>query len=521
MGMGMGMGMGMEGVRGHLRSPRVPRATPGCAGRSRAVSACAGRRLRPLHRRTGAERALQHHQNNTRLVSAHGLSFKARESSPSGRGADEEDVKQPQPQQVVEGEESVSPALSSSVLHESGSASPTRAREAYSLGWPRNLEERYQIGEELGRGSFGVVRKAKDREKNMMFAIKTIPKIPEKRKRRGMTAATPKSKANGGEDERVRLARRQKEKLLAEVSFMVSLSDCPFSAQLVAFYEDDTHAHLVCELCEGGDLRKFMQQRKEKFLEWEEKAKQRSHEEHLHDGEETMARRLSSSLAGSLSGRKQSGALAQMFNLGKQQQQELRPSGASWVLSEDETRDIMCQVLQFIEHCHSKGIVFSDVKPANFMLKFEVPPEAAPAPALVVKGIDFGCSQRLNQEQSNHEMLIKRTGTPAYWSPEVFMRFYDDKADLWSCGMMMYELMVGKLPFWDEIEKCTPRGVQRGVLQGEFDDKAPAFVRLSSEAKDLITRLVDRSPDTRITLQEAMQHPFILGATNRETNFFN
>lgn len=137
-------------------------------------------------------------------------------------------------------------------------------------------------------------------------------------------------------------------------------------------------------------------------------------------------------------------------------------------------------------------------------------------------------------------MLIKRTGTPAYWAPEVFMRYYNHRADVWSCGMMMYELLVGKLPFWDDIEQCSPKQVQRGVMFGEvsFTKQAPppfdatydsigehesidmmddmddgssasSVLALSDSAKDLIRRMLDKDPRSRISVEEALDHPWI------------
>ena len=180
--------------------------------------------------------------------------------------------------------------------------------------------------------------------------------------------------------------------------------------------------------------------------------------------------------------------------------------------------------------------MFSDVKPANFMLKFKLDEETNAEDSshpLVVKGIDFGCSQRLGDPEE-HNMLTKRTGTPAYWAPEVFMRYYNHQADVWSCGMMLYEMLVGKLPFWDDIESCTPKQVHKGVMRGKvsFAGKARQYdvydsldgsqsldswdaeecdaegnCGISPEAQDLILRMLDKNPASRITAEQALEHP--------------
>lgn len=97
----------------------------------------------------------------------------------------------------------------------------------------------------------------------------------------------------------------------------------------------------------------------------------------------------------------------------------------------------------------AKSIVHGDVKPANFMLKqrFRDPLRAlergAPQGSWL-KAVDFGCSQSFRNKAS----LSRRTGTPVYMAPEVFKRDYLQASDMWSLGMMMYQLLTGRFPFW-------------------------------------------------------------------------
>lgn len=107
----------------------------------------------------------------------------------------------------------------------------------------------------------------------------------------------------------------------------------------------------------------------------------------------------------------------------------------------------------FAHHCicvdQAKSIVHGDVKPANFMLKqrFREPLRAlergAPQGSWL-KAVDFGCSQSYRNKAS----LSRRTGTPVYMAPEVFKRDYLQASDMWSLGMMMYQLLTGRFPFW-------------------------------------------------------------------------
>ena len=91
---------------------------------------------------------------------------------------------------------------------------------------------------------------------------------------------------------------------------------------------------------------------------------------------------------------------------------------------------------------------------------------------------------------------------------------------------MMYELLVGKLPFWDNIEQCSPKDVQRGVIYGEVDFDFASYKaydsidsieessesrasQLSESAQDLIRKMLIKDPRSRITVQEALEHPWI------------
>lgn len=90
-----------------------------------------------------------------------------------------------------------------------------------------------------------------------------------------------------------------------------------------------------------------------------------------------------------------------------------------------------------------------DVKPANFMLRqrFRDPLKALECGAAQgnwLKAVDFGCSQSYKNKAS----LSRRTGTPVYMAPEVFKRDYLEASDMWSLGMMMYQLLTGRFPFW-------------------------------------------------------------------------
>ncbi|QDZ20240.1 protein kinase [Chloropicon primus] len=117
----------------------------------------------------------------------------------------------------------------------------------YVYGYPRDFHERYEVLEELGKGSFGVVHRVVDRETGEFYAAKTLPKS--------------RPTWTGGMDGGMREATTSTYllKIQSEVNFLARLSDVEEVVRLEKACEDDTHVHLVMDLCEGGSLRQRME----------------------------------------------------------------------------------------------------------------------------------------------------------------------------------------------------------------------------------------------------------------------
>lgn len=96
----------------------------------------------------------------------------------------------------------------------------------------------------------------------------------------------------------------------------------------------------------------------------------------------------------------------------------------------------MYQVLTALAHCHACKIVHRDLKPENLLLDKNTPDA-------VIKIIDFGTSKIFNPDKK----LRKALGTPYYIAPEVIKGSYNEKCDIWSCGVILYILITGKPPF--------------------------------------------------------------------------
>ena len=105
-------------------------------------------------------------------------------------------------------------------------------------------------------------------------------------------------------------------------------------------------------------------------------------------------------------------------------------------LSEDVSAFLMKQIFSAVDFCHQKGIIHRDLKPENILIESE---EEANKEFFTVKIIDFGTSGKIK----NGEMFNLNVGTPLYISPEVLKNKYNEKCDIWSCGVIMYMMLSG------------------------------------------------------------------------------
>lgn len=124
----------------------------------------------------------------------------------------------------------------------------------------------------------------------------------------------------------------------------------------------------------------------------------------------------------------------------------------------------MKQVFQFLAQCHAKGVMYRDVKPDNFL--FLTPETDSP-----LKATDFGLAIRWRRGDPK---MTTRSGTPVYMAPEVVLQCYDERADLWSAGMLMYQLLTGRWPFWDDLTQVTISDVFRSILRDDIKLDAEA-----------------------------------------------
>ncbi|KAJ4954050.1 hypothetical protein NE237_030882 [Protea cynaroides] len=170
---------------------------------------------------------------------------------------------------------------------------------------------------------------------------------------------------------------------------------------------------------------------------------------------------------------------------------ELFSKVAKGRLKEDVARAYFQQLISAIDFCHSRGVYHRDLKPENLLLDDEGN----------LKVTDFGLSA-FSENLKQDGLLHTTCGTPAYVAPEVIGKNgYDGaKADLWSCGVILYVLIAGFLPFQDDNIVAMYKKIYRG------DFKCPPW--FSTEARRLVTKLLDPNPDTRITIAKVMETPW-------------
>uniref|UniRef100_A0A3Q4AXI2 calcium/calmodulin-dependent protein kinase n=1 Tax=Mola mola TaxID=94237 RepID=A0A3Q4AXI2_MOLML len=184
--------------------------------------------------------------------------------------------------------------------------------------------------------------------------------------------------------------------------------------------------------------------------------------------------------------------------------------------SEADASHCIQQILESVHHCHVNGIVHRDLKPENLLL-------ASKLKGAAVKLADFGLAIEVQGDQQawfawslNYPLLhynstlqmtpLGFAGTPGYLSPEVLRKDpYGKPVDMWACGVILYILLVGYPPFWDEDQ----HRLYQQIKAGAYDFPSPEWDTVTPEAKDLINKMLTINPSKRITAAEALKHPWI------------
>jgi serine/threonine protein kinase len=172
--------------------------------------------------------------------------------------------------------------------------------------------------------------------------------------------------------------------------------------------------------------------------------------------------------------------------------------------SEDLSRKYFRQLISAVGYCHLRGVFHRDLKPENLLLDENGN----------LKVSDFGLSAVRDQTQLDG-LLHTLCGTPAYVAPEILAKKgYDGaKIDVWSCGVILFVLAAGYLPFNDP----NLMAMYKKIYKGEF--RCPKW--MSTDLKRFLSRLLDTNPETRITIDEILKDPWFKKGKHKEINFYD
>ncbi|XP_043912582.1 calcium/calmodulin-dependent protein kinase type II subunit gamma isoform X18 [Protopterus annectens] len=164
--------------------------------------------------------------------------------------------------------------------------------------------------------------------------------------------------------------------------------------------------------------------------------------------------------------------------------------------SEADASQCIHQILESVNHIHQHDIVHRDLKPENLLL-------ASKCKGAAVKLADFGLAIEV---QGDQQAWFGFAGTPGYLSPEVLRKDpYGKPVDIWACGVILYILLVGYPPFWDEDQ----HKLYQQIKAGAYDFPSPEWDTVTPEAKNLINQMLTINPAKRITAEQALKHPWV------------
>ncbi|XP_018548720.1 serine/threonine-protein kinase Chk2 isoform X2 [Lates calcarifer] len=176
-------------------------------------------------------------------------------------------------------------------------------------------------------------------------------------------------------------------------------------------------------------------------------------------------------------------------------------------LSESTAKLYFYQMLRAVQYLHSNGIIHRDLKPENVLLSSQ-------DDVCLVKVTDF------NQSRILEEAALMRTlcGTPSYLAPEVFTHAsttgYGLAVDAWSLGVLLFVCLGGYPPFHESFGR---QSVRDQIIRGEFTMVQSKWRHVSDQAKDVVRKLLVVDPSQRMSIEEALQHPWLQDRVMVET----
>ena len=166
--------------------------------------------------------------------------------------------------------------------------------------------------------------------------------------------------------------------------------------------------------------------------------------------------------------------------------------------SENDAATLIQQVLVGLKILHDHGVIHRDLKPENLLLSNE------PDGSRVVKIADFGLAGLIESQED----MKKFCGTEGYAAPEIMKNVpYNASVDVWSLGVIVFILLSGYKPF----DADSQFELYQQVTTADYEFFSPEFDCISDDAKDFIARCLQVDPKNRLTIEDALKHPWITG----------
>ena len=174
--------------------------------------------------------------------------------------------------------------------------------------------------------------------------------------------------------------------------------------------------------------------------------------------------------------------------------------------SEKQAAYIIYQLLSAIHFCHSSNIIHRDLKPENILI------DTIKEDNLYdIKVIDFGTAKMFDRNVTEK----RRIGSSYYMAPEVLLKSYSEKCDMWSVGVILYILLTKYPPFNGKNDD----EIYKSIKIGKYDIIGPPFEKISKQAKSLISKLLEMNVKERLSAEQALKHDWFKALKTKELLF--